>query len=88
MIYISGVFNSVSESCLLVTSLSFVDELGFIASGSLVKNIALTLEKVAKTVLQWGKTNAVPYDTAKTETIIFSKSHRQWLNGQIRETKI
>ena len=52
LIYISGIFDSVSESCPLVTSLSFIDDLGFIASGSSVKNIALTLEKVAKTVLQ------------------------------------
>ena len=58
------------------------------ALGSSVKNIALTLEKVAKTVLQWGKTNAVTYDTAKMEAMIFSKSYRQRLNGQIRETKI
>ncbi len=88
LIYISGVFDSVSESCPLVTSLSFVDDLGFIASGPSVKKIALTLENVAKTVLQWGKTNAVTYDTAKTEAIIFSKSHRQRLNAQIRETRI
>ena len=88
LIYISGVFDSVSESCLLVTSLSFVDELGFIASGSLVKDIVLTLEKVAKTVLQWSSANAVTYDTAKTEAILFSKSYRQRLNRQIRETRI
>lgn len=52
LIYISGVFDSVLESCSLIRALSFVDDLGFIASGSLVKDIALTLEKIAKTVLQ------------------------------------
>ena len=66
LIYISGVFDSVSEACPLVTSLSFVDDLGFIASGSSVKDIARILEKVGKMVLQWGRANAVTYDTAKT----------------------
>lgn len=52
LVYISGVFDSVLEACLLVTFLSFVNDLGFIASRFLVKNIARILEKVAKTVLQ------------------------------------
>lgn len=37
LIYISGVFDSASEACHLVTSLSFVDDLGFIAAGFSVK---------------------------------------------------
>ena len=48
-------------------SYSFVDDLGFIASGKSVKEIAKTLEKVGKIVLKWGEENAVTYDTAKTE---------------------
>lgn len=43
----------------LVTSLSFVDDLGFIASGTSVKEIARTLETVATTLLEWGTANAV-----------------------------
>lgn len=76
------------EACLLVTSLSFVDDLGFIASGSSVKEIVETLEKDAKSVLQWGMRNAVTYDTSKTEAVLFSKSHCQRLGKQLRETKI
>ena len=49
LIYISGVFNKVSETSRLVTSPSFVDNLGIIASGSSVKE---TLEKVAKNVVE------------------------------------
>lgn len=64
LIYISGVLASVSESCSLITFLLFVDGFGFIASGSLFKNIALILKKVATTVLQWCKANAVTYDIA------------------------
>lgn len=55
LIYISGVFNKVSETSPLVTSLSFAEDLGFIASGSSVKEIVKALEKVAKEVIEWGK---------------------------------
>ena len=88
LIYISGVFNKVSEKSPLVISLSFVDDLGFIASGSSVKELVKTLENVAKVVLEWGRLNAVTYDISKTEAVLFPKSHRQWLNKQLREAKI
>lgn len=52
LIYISGVFDEVTKNNPLVTSLSFIDDLMFIASGSLVKEVAESLEKVAKTVLE------------------------------------
>ncbi len=69
-----------------VTSLSFIDDLGFIASGSSIKEVVKTLENVARVVLEWGRQNAVTYDVSKTEA--FSKSHRQRLNKQLREAKI
>ena len=80
LIYINGVFNKVLETNPGVISLSFVDDLGFIASGSSVKEVVKTLEKVAQAVLEWGMLNAVTYDMAKTEAVLFSKSHRQRLN--------
>ena len=88
LIYISGVFNKVSEINPWVTSLSFIDDLGFIASGNSVKEVVKTLENVAKAVLEWGKQNAVTYDVSKTEAVLFSKSHRQRLSKQLREAKI
>ena len=88
LIYISDVFNKVSEKTPLVTSLSFVDDLGFIVSGSLVKEVVKTLENIAKAVLDWGRLNAVTYDISKTEAGFFLKSHRQRLNKQLRESKI
>ena len=39
LIYISGVFDTVTEASPSVISLSFIDDLGFIASGSLVKEV-------------------------------------------------
>ncbi len=88
LIYISGVFKKVSETSPSVTSLSFVDDLGSIASGSSVKEIVRALEKVAKEVIKWGRQNAVTYDTSKTEAVLFSKSDRQRLSKQLREAKI
>ena len=88
MIYISGVFEAVTRNNPTVTPLSFVDDLGFIASGTSVQEVSKTLETVASSVLRWGLTNAVTYDTSKTEAVLFFKSHRQQLNKQLQETKI
>ena len=88
LIYISGVFGQVEENLPGVVSLSFVDDLGFIASGASVKEIAKTLEKVSKVVLQWGKENAVTYDTGKTELVLFSKARPRRRNRQLRETTV
>ena len=72
----------------MVTSPSFIDDLGFITSGNSVKKIVRALEKVAKKVIEWGRVNVVTYNTSKTETVLFSKSHRQQLNKQLREAQI
>ena len=63
--------------------LSFIDDLGFIASGSSVKKVVKTLENVAKAVLKWGGQNVVTYDVSTTEAMFFSKSHQQRLNKQL-----
>lgn len=52
LIYISGVFDNVSKTSPDIMSLSFVDDLGFIASGYSVKEIVQALEKVAQTVIE------------------------------------
>lgn len=77
LIYVSGVFEEVTKTCPLATALSFIDDLGFIVSGSSVKEMGKALEQVAKTVIEWGAQNAVTYDTSKTEAILFSKARRQ-----------
>lgn len=69
-----------TEASPLITSLSFVGDLGFITLGTSVKEIARILETVVKTVLEWGTANAVTYDTLKTEAVLFSRSHCQQLN--------
>lgn len=88
LIYISKVFIKVIENRSLVIFVSFIDDLGFIVSGSSVKEIVKALEKVAKEIIKWGRLNAVTYNTSKTEALLFSKSYWQWLNKQLQDVKI
>ena len=83
LIYINKVFNKIAETSLWVTSLSFVDDLGFTTSSSSIKEIVGSLKKVAKKMIEWKKENAVIYDTSKTEAIFFSKSYQQQLSKQL-----
>lgn len=43
---------------------------------------------MASTVIHWGSFNAVINDTSKTEAVLFSRSHRQRLNRQLRDIEI
>lgn len=88
LIYISGVFNKVSETSRLVTSFLFVDKLGFIASSSSIKEIVKALQKIALEVIEWEELNTVTSNTSKTKAIFFSKSYRQCLNKQLQKVKI
>lgn len=76
LIYISGVFEQVEKELPEIVSLSFVDDLGFIASETSVKEIAKVLEKVSNLIVEWGVRNAVIYDTAKTELVLFSRARQ------------
>ena len=53
LIYINRVFYKIQDITPSVTSLSFLDDLEFIALGSFVKKIGKIFEEVTKTVLQW-----------------------------------
>ena len=77
LIYISRVFERVEKEFANIMSMSFVDDLGFIASGASVKEIAQTLKKVGNLLVEWGKGNAVTYDTAKTKLDLFSYAKQQ-----------
>lgn len=88
LIHISGVFEQIEKQLPRIVSLSFVDDLGFIAPEVSVKEIAKTVEKVGKIVLEWGKKNVVTYDTAKTELVLFSRARQRHLNQQLRETML
>lgn len=87
LIYISRLFDEVEENNSEVTFL-LLEDLGFIAFGTLVTEIFQVLDIVASTVLHWGSINVIIYDTSKTEAMPFFRSHCQKLNKQLREADI
>lgn len=88
LIYISEVFEQVKKEFLETVFLLFVDNVGFIASEMSVKKIAKALGKVGNLVVEWGRKNAVTYNTAKTKLVLFSRVRQQHLNHQLRETTV
>lgn len=71
LIYISGVFDKVTETNPFVIFLSFIDDLEFIASDSLIKKKVKALEKIIKTVLEYEVLNVVIYNISKIEAVFF-----------------
>lgn len=57
--------------------MSFVDDLSWIASGDNVSEITITLEKCAEIATRWAEQNAVEFDIAKTEAILFVKKNQK-----------
>ena len=87
-IYISRVFDAVSAILPNITSVSFMYNLGFLASGNLVWEVAISLEKTRETMLSWGLDNAVSYDMAKTEAILFTKAWSKKAKEEILATRL
>ena len=52
IIYISGVFDAVSAILSKTISISFIDDLRFLASGNLVWEVTTSLEKIRETILR------------------------------------
>ncbi len=77
LIYISEVFDAIKKKSSETISLSFVDNLGFLDNGNSIEEVAASLEKTGETVLRWEISNAVMYDIAKTEAILFSQTRSQ-----------
>ena len=46
------------------------------------------LRHVLFTSSQWGRRNAVTYDTAKTKLVLFSRARQRRLNQHLRETTV
>lgn len=88
LIYISGVFDAVIVASAQVTSVSFIDDLGFLASGNSIKEVATSLEKTGEAVLRWGLSNAVTYDIGKTEAILFSKARNRKTAEEITSSRL
>lgn len=88
LIYISRVFDRVSVTSPKTTSVSFMDDLGFLDSGNSIQEVATNLEKTGKVVLRWGLANAVTFDIAKTQAILFTKARNKKAKEVIKNTKL
>lgn len=75
LIYISKIFDKLAKSNQKIASLSSVDNPGFIAFRSLVKNIIKTIKKVPKRILKLGKNDIVIYNIARIKVVLFFTLH-------------
>jgi hypothetical protein len=73
-IYISGIFEEIEEEVLGSTGLSFVDDISWLAVGKDVTEIINILTACAKAAKAWARRNAVEFDVAKTEAVIFTRN--------------
>lgn len=73
LIYINVIFNKVSKTNSLITSLSFIGDLGFIVLDSTVNDIVNTLNKVAEKVIKGRMIDTVTYDLSKMKIMIYLK---------------
>lgn len=65
----------ITESCLAIMLLFFIDNLVFITFRHLIKELAKIFGQIAAIILDWEKFNAVIYNVAKTKAVFFSKAH-------------
>lgn len=65
-----------------------MNDLGFLVSGNLVREVAISLEKIGETILRWGLDNVVLYDMAKTGAILFIKAQSKKAKKEISDTRL
>ena len=75
IIYVSGIHQAGEGGGLArVRSLSFADDVTWIAHGSSVREVRVKLEGAARRAIAWGYDNGVTFEPAKTEAILFSRN--------------
>jgi len=72
-IYTSGLIKWLEEYVSEAEGLSFVDDLGSVATGSDVNNVLSILERCAATSILWASRRGLQFDTAKTEAALFTR---------------
>jgi hypothetical protein len=73
-IYTSGL-NKWVEEYISAEGLSFVDDLGWVATGSNINQVVSKLEECAAKSIAWASRRGLQFDTAKTEAALFT--HRR-----------
>lgn len=55
-----------------------MDGVTWIVSGRSVREVRAQLEGAARRAIEWGHSNGVAFEPAKTEAILFSRNRRHW----------
>jgi len=72
-IYTSGLIKWVEEYVSDAEGLCFVDDLGWVASGSDVNHAVSILDRCAAMSIEWASRRGLQFDTAKTEAALFTR---------------
>jgi hypothetical protein len=77
----SGLIKWVEEYVSEAERLSFVDNLGWVATGSNVNHVVSILERCAVSSIVWASRRGLQFDTAKMEAVLFTRrrGHRKYL---------
>jgi len=83
-IYTSGLIKWV-EDYVSAEGLSFVDDLGWVATGSDVNQVVTILERCAAKSIEWASRRGLQFDTAKMEAALFSRrrGHKKHLQPKL-----
>jgi hypothetical protein len=84
-IYTSGLTKWVEHYVSEAEGLSFVDDLGRVATGSDVNHVVSVLERCAARSIEWASRQGLPFDPAKTEAALFTRrrAHRKHLRPKL-----
>jgi hypothetical protein len=70
-IYTSGLIKWVEEY-VSAEGLSFINNLGCMATASVINQVVTTLEQCAAEIIEWGSRQGQQFDTAKKEAALFT----------------
>ena len=65
--------------------MSFVDDLGWVGTGSDVNQVVTILERCAAKSIEWASRQGLQFDTAKTEAALFTRrrGHKKHLRPKL-----
>jgi len=84
-IYTSGLIKWVEENVSEAKGLSFVDDLGWVATGSDVNQVVMIRESCAAKSIEWAGRQGLQFDTAKMEAALFTRrqGHKKHLRPKL-----
>jgi hypothetical protein len=77
-IYTSGLIKWVENYLSEAERLSFVDDLGWVATGSDVNHLVTIVERCSAKCIEWASRRGLQFDTAKTHVALLSHRRGHW----------